>query len=96
MGVISAELRPELCRYPWVRPHLSSNEDGWITFAWHKESCFSELDNRELHIESTPSRLEYTKVWEDHTSRRNSVKMDAGVLKEVDDLLEVWEWLQAL
>ena len=67
--------------YPWFMPFISSDEDGYITAAWHK-------GKHELHLDITETEVEYTKVW----GIKIDTEMHEGVLKS-DDYLELWEWL---
>ena len=66
---------------PWLMPFISSDEDGYITVAWHK-------GEHELHLDITETELEYTKVW----GIKIDTEMDEGVLKS-ENYLELWEWL---
>ncbi len=67
--------------YPWFNPFISSDEDGYITAAWHN-------GERELHIEIEENEAEYTKIW----GSSQDMKMEIDLL-ESDKYLTLWEWL---
>jgi hypothetical protein len=66
---------------PWLMPFISSDEDGYITAAWHN-------GEHELHLDITETEVEYTKVW----GIKIDTEMHEGVLKS-NNYLELWEWL---
>lgn len=74
LDIISSE-------HPWFTPFISSDEDGYITAAWHK-------GERELHIEIEEKEAEYTKI----SGSNQSMKMEIDFLKP-DNFLTLWEWL---
>ena len=66
---------------PWHTPFISSDEDGYITAAWHK-------GDRELHLEIEENEVEYTKIWgKNHEMKMEIDSLDSG------NLLTLWEWL---
>lgn len=67
--------------HSWLTPFISSDEDGYITVAWHK-------GEHELHLEIAEYEVEYTTVW----GIRIDTEMDIGILKS-DNYLTLWEWL---
>ena len=67
--------------HPWHVPFISSDEDGYITAAWHN-------GERELHIEIDENQAEYTKIW----GTELDMKMEIDALKP-DNFLTHWEWL---
>lgn len=67
--------------HPWHTPFISSDEDGYITAAWHK-------GDRELHLEIEENEVEYTKIWgKNHEMKMEIDSLDSG------NLLTHWEWL---
>lgn len=67
--------------HPWITPFISSDEDGYITAAWHN-------GGRELHLEIEENQAEYTKIW----GTNHDMKMEIDSLKS-DNFLTLWEWL---
>ena len=67
--------------HTWLMPFISSDEDGFITAAWHK-------GERELHIEIEENEVEYTKIW----GTNHDMKMEIDYLNP-GNCLTLWEWL---
>ena len=67
--------------HSWITPFISSDEDGYITAAWHN-------GERELHFEIEENQAEYTKIW----GTNNDMKMKIDSLNP-DNFLTLWEWL---
>lgn len=67
--------------YIWLKPFISSEEDGNVTIEWHK-------GNHELHIEVNEDEAEYIKVW--GTNIEND--MHLGSLQK-SSYLTLWNWL---
>ena len=67
--------------HPWFTPFISSDEDGFITVAWH-------IGELELHIEIEENEAEYTKI----SGTNHDMKMEIDFLNP-DNFLILWEWL---
>ena len=67
--------------HPWLMPFISSDEDGYVTAAWHK-------GERELHLEIEENEVEYTRIW----GSNHDMKMEIASLNP-DNSLTLWEWL---
>lgn len=67
--------------HPWHTPFISSDEDGYITAAWH-------VGERELHIEIEENEAEYTKI----SGTNHDMKMEIDFLNP-DNFITHWEWL---
>ena len=67
--------------HAWHTPFISSDEDGFITAAWH-------IEERELHIEIEENEVEYTKI----SGTNHDMKMEIDFLNP-DNFLTLWEWL---
>lgn len=67
--------------HPWHTSFISSDEDGYITAAWH-------IGERELHIEIEENEAEYTKI----SGTNQDMKMEIDFLNP-DNFLTLWEWL---
>ena len=67
--------------HSWITPFISSDEDGYITAAWHN-------GERELHLEIEENQAEYTRIW----GTNHDMKMEIDSLKS-DNFLTLWEWL---
>lgn len=67
--------------YSWLRPFISSDEDGNVTVEWSEEK-------RRLHIQIGENEAEYIQVW--------GVNIDTEMhvdFLSCDDYLTLWEWL---
>ena len=67
--------------YPWLRPFISSDEDGNITVEWFEEK-------RRLHIQIGENEAEYIQVW----GINIDTEMHVDFLNR-DNYLTLWEWL---
>ena len=67
--------------HPWLTPFISSDEDGYVTAAWHK-------GERELHLEIEENEVEYTRIW----GSNHDMKMEIASFNP-DNSLTLWEWL---
>ena len=67
--------------HSWFTPFISSDEDGYITVAWHN-------GKHELHLEIAENEVEYITVW----GIKIDTEMDVGILNR-DNYLTLWEWL---
>lgn len=67
--------------YSWLRPFISSDEDGNVTVEWSEEK-------RRLHIQIGENEAEYIQVW----GVNIDTEMHVDFLSR-DDYLTLWEWL---
>ncbi len=67
--------------YSWLRPFISSDEDGNVTIEWSEEK-------RRLHIQIGENEAEYIQVW----GVNIDTEMHVDFLSR-DDYLTLWEWL---
>ena len=67
--------------YSWLRPFISSDEDGNVTVEWSEEK-------RRLHIQIGENEAEYSQVW----GINIDTEMHIDFLSR-DDYLTLWEWL---
>ena len=67
--------------HSWLTPFISSDEDGCVTVAWHKEE-------HELHLEIAEDEVEYVTVW----GIKIDTEMDVGILNR-DNYVTLWNWL---
>lgn len=67
--------------YSWLRPFISSDEDGNVTVEWSEEK-------RRLHIQIGENEAEYIQVW----GINIDTEMHIDFLSR-DDYLMLWEWL---
>jgi len=67
--------------YVWKNPFISSDEDGDVTFEWHKGEY-------ELHIDVSENSAEYIKVWGTNIEH----EMYVGKFSQSSFLL-LWNWL---
>lgn len=67
--------------YSWLRPFISSDEDGNVTVEWSEEK-------RRLHIQIGENEAEYIQVW----GINIDTEMHVDFLSR-DDYLTLWEWL---
>ena len=67
--------------YSWLRPFISSDEDGNVTVEWSEEK-------RRLHIQIGENEAEYIQVW----GVNIDTEMHVDFLNR-DDYLTLWEWL---
>lgn len=65
----------------WIKPFVSSDEDGYITIQWNS-------GNHELHIEISEETIEYIKIWGVSIQH----EMHLGILKR-KEYLNLWDWL---
>lgn len=67
--------------YSWLKPFISSDEDGNVTVEWSEEK-------RRLHIQIAENEAEYIQVW----GVNIDTEMHVDFLSR-DDYLTLWEWL---
>ena len=67
--------------YSWLRPFISSDEDGNVTVEWSE-------GKRRLHIQIGENEAEYIQVW----GINIDTEMHVDFLNR-DDYLTLWEWL---
>ena len=67
--------------YSWLRPFISSDEDGNVTVEWSE-------GKRRLHIQIGENEAEYIQVW----GINIDTEMHVDFLNR-DDYLTLWKWL---
>ena len=65
----------------WLTPLISSDEDGYITVAWHGEG-------RQLHLQIEENEVDYIQVWGPNID----TEMHVDTLYSKDYLM-FWKWL---
>lgn len=66
----------------WIRPRVSSDEYGDVTFEWWK-------DQKKLTVYVSPETVEYVKV----DKSNSSLEMDDGTIESSKESSALWHWL---
>jgi hypothetical protein len=68
----------------WIDPHVSSNEDGNVTFEWWN-------GDKKLTVYVSPEESWYIKVWGADVVN----EMSDGTAESMEERQDAWQWLMA-
>jgi hypothetical protein len=76
------ELYRDLRAGLWIKPHISADDGGEVTFEWWK-------GRKKLTVYVSPAAVEYVKV----EKLGSSVKLEDGLIDPSKKRLALWNWL---